>query len=301
MTLEFKKMLWELRRPRAGILALTYVLTLLSAAGSVLTLITESSSPILRILSYVLYAVAAISLSYSVYTVVIYAPSLKRRTVTLVRSNRLTRELLDNYGFRTLINSTVAVLTGVFYGVFNGVLAIMSHSVWYGALAGYYIFLAALRGGIFIHYRKRSGDTLSGARTHRRTGILLIVMNLALSAAIAEMIFSDKSFEYAGLMIYVAATYAFYKVTMSVIRLVRRRGRGDLARQAVIAISLTDAAVSILALQTALLHTFATGEVDVSLFNTLTGSAVSLLTLSLGIVMTVRATKKIKEIKNEGK
>ena len=71
------------------------------------------------------------------------------------------------------------------------------------------------------------------------------------------------------------------------------------AVRAIRTINLADGAVSILALQTALLFTFRSGDVDVSLFNTFTGAAVSLLTLALGVFMIVEAQKKIKQIQRE--
>ena len=79
---------------------------------------------------------------------------------------------------------------------------------------------------------------------------------------------------------------------------IKARRQDDLTIQAIREINMVDAAVSILALQTALLHTFSDATVDISLFNTLTGSAVSLFSITLSIMMIVRGSKKIKEIKN---
>ena len=287
-----------LKRPGWKILLPTYIITLLACVGSLLTLLIESGNPLLDAISYALYALAAISLGYSVYTVVIFAPGMKRGVINAIESRKFTRELLENHGFRALVQSAVSVTMGIAYGLFNGVLGIMSRSVWYGSLSAYYIFLTLMRTGILVYHKKKSATPLDRARTYRNSGILLVILNVALSFAIAEMIFSDRAFEYAGLMIYVAATYAFYKITMAIINICRKRGGADLAMQAMLNINLTDAAVSILALQTALLHTFSEGEVNISLFNTLTGSAVSLTSLSLGIFMVIKSIKTIKEIKN---
>ena len=57
--------------------------------------------------------------------------------------------------------------------------------------------------------------------------------------------------------------------------------------------------VIVLALQTALLLRFSSEGVNVSLFNTLTGIVVSLLSVAIGIYMILSANVKIKEIQKE--
>ena len=73
----------------------------------------------------------------------------------------------------------------------------------------------------------------------------------------------------------------------------------DLTVQAIRNVNLADAAVSILALQTALLGTFGSEGLNVSLFNTLTGIAVSLLSIGIGVQMIAYANTKLKEIRGE--
>lgn len=170
------------------------------------------------------------------------------------------------------------------------------------ALAGYYILLALLRGGVLLYHKRKHGvddpakNTQTQIKTYRNCGILLLVLNIALSVAIAQMIFDDGAFVYAGLMIYASAAYAFYKITMSIINIFRARKQDDLTVQAIRNVNLADATVSILALQTALLNTFSGEGVNISLFNTLTGSVVSLFTLGLGVFMIIKANKE--RIKN---
>ena len=84
---------------------------------------------------------------------------------------------------------------------------------------------------------------------------------------------------------------------MAIINLIKAKRFKDYSVQAVRNINLTSAMVSILALQTALLHAFGGENISVSLYNTLTGSVVSLLTLSLGIYMVTNASLKLKKLK----
>ena len=64
-------------------------------------------------------------------------------------------------------------------------------------------------------------------------------------------------------------------------------------------VNFTGAAVSILALQTALLHTFGDEGLNISLFNTLTGSVVSILSVLLAVTMIVVGQKRMKKESEE--
>ena len=86
---------------------------------------------------------------------------------------------------------------------------------------------------------------------------------------------------------------------MSIISFIKAHKQTDLTVRAIRNINLVDALVSILALQTALLTMFSEGDINISLFNTLTGIAVSVLSVGIGIYMIISANKKMKELKKE--
>ncbi len=296
-----KGFLEKLKKPKGGILALTYILTIIFIALAMAFLIIDYVGTPLEILAYTSYGLAGVGLFYSVYTIVIYAPGLRGRVMKRLMEVEFTRLMIKNWGFRTVVTSTVSFAMTLFSSITNAYLGISERSIWFGSLAAYYIFLAFMRSGLLVYHRKKrdfESEGLTRAKKYMRCGILLLVLNAALSSAIAQMIFDDRSFEYKDWLIYAFAAYAFYKIIMSVRNAIKARRQNDLTLQAIREINMVDAAVSILALQTALLHTFSDATVDISLFNTLTGSAVSLFSITLSIMMIVRGSKIIKEIKN---
>ncbi|MBR3875472.1 MAG: hypothetical protein IKJ25_01695 [Clostridia bacterium] len=299
-----KKLFKKFLRPKGALLVLTYVLTVVFITAAILMLFVEYEGTPLEILAYTSFGLAAVSLAYSVYTIVIYAPGLKDRVYNLLMSNRLSRTVMENWGFRTILTSTFALAMSIFNSVLNAYLGISERSIWFGALAAYYIFLALMRSGLLIYHRTKKdyeSEGITRAKRYMLCGILLLILNAALSSAIAQMIFDDRGFSYKDWLIFAFAAYAFYKIIMAVRNAIKARRQDDLTIQAIREINLVDAAVSILALQTALLHTFGDGSVDISLFNTLTGSVVSIFSVGLSIMMIVRGHKKIKELKNNGK
>ncbi|MBR2849560.1 MAG: hypothetical protein IKB84_00820 [Clostridia bacterium] len=299
-----KKLFKKFLRPKGALLVLTYVLTVVFITAAILMLFVEYEGTPLEILAYTSFGLAAVSLAYSVYTIVIYAPGLKDRVYNLLMSNRLSRTVMENWGFRTILTSTFALAMSIFNSVLNAYLGISERSIWFGALAAYYIFLALMRSGLLIYHRTKKdyeSEGITRAKRYMLCGILLLILYAALSSAIAQMIFDDRGFSYKDWLIFAFAAYAFYKIIMAVRNAIKARRQDDLTIQAIREINLVDAAVSILALQTALLHTFGDGSVDISLFNTLTGSVVSIFSVGLSIMMIVRGHKKIKELKNNGK
>ena len=123
-------------------------------------------------------------------------------------------------------------------------------------------------------------------------------MIAAISLAVAEMISEDKTFEHAGLMIYASATYTFYKITVAIINIVKAKKQTDMTVQAIRNINMADALVSMLALQTSLLHAFSDENGNEIGFdktlNGVTGLVVCALVLALGIYMIINAQKKLK-------
>ena len=99
---------------------------------------------------------------------------------------------------------------------------------------------------------------------------------------------------YPGWSVFAFAPYAFVKITIATVNVFKAKSYSNLVVQAIRNVNLADAFVSILALQTALLWSFGDGTIDVSLFNTLTGCAVSFGTVAIGVVMILRS-KKIME------
>ncbi|MBQ7923792.1 MAG: hypothetical protein IJ329_00640 [Clostridia bacterium] len=213
--------------------------------------------------------------------------------------------LKTDYAYRTLFFACFSFAMSVAFGLFNGVQGILYASVWNGALAAYYILLAFLRGGVLYYQKSRKkrerkgreiNERLVQAKAYRNCGFILLVLHIALSAAIAQMIFEGRAFSYDGWTIYGAAAYAFYKITASVIQIKRVRKHDDFTLRAIRSANLADGAVSVLALQTALLSTFGGEEINADAFNTATGIVVSALTVALGIFMIVDAHKNVRKI-----
>ena len=299
------KLLETLKKPSGKIIALSTLLTVLTVGGSMVFLFLPELNKTLEILSYVCFGFSALFFGYSVYLVVIFAPHAKEKTVNLLKRWRITREFLESFGFRTMVGVTLSLGVSIAYGLFNGIFGIIYGSVWYGVLSAYYICLTLIRSGVVNRNKKGrlnlEKQKYKTAKTYRNSGIVLLILNVALSFAIAQMIFEGMGYEYPGLLIYVHATYTFTKIGTAIYNFVKAQKQTDLTVEAARDINLVDGAVSILALQTAMFASFGDGNIDISIANTLTGSAVSVFAYFMAIFMIVKGNKIIKKIKSENK
>lgn len=306
MKIDFQRLWKQILNPPTVVKVLTFIITIITATLSIIIAVLGFEDTALSILAYLLFGLAGLSLFYSVYLIIPIIPKMKRGIVTFLESRNFTRQLLRNFGFRTVVFSIGSFTMSLLFSGFNAYMGIKNRSIWYGALAGFYISLALLRGGVLTYHgvklkkkRENSNDEYSKAVVYKTSGVITLILNLALSVAIGQMIFSNAHFNYMGLTIFAYAAYAFYKITASIISFVKAHKQTDLTVRAIRNINLVDALVSILALQTALLTTFSQGDVNISLFNTFTGILVSGISIAIGIYMIVSANKKIQRLKKE--
>lgn len=300
----FRK-LWEwLRHPHGWALVLFYIFAAICIAGAIAFTVIDIGYDVL---AYVFYALAAVALAYTVYTLVLFIPRCKQNIVALIRKNGFTNKMYEQYGFRTVVFALVSLTLSLANALLNGVTGIVYLSLWYIALGAYYLLLFVMRGGVLLSHRKKGKAAKTETPTqikvrefkaYRVCGILLVLLPLALSFAILEMIVSDRAFVRAGMMIYVTALYTCYKVTMAIRNIFKARKNDDATVQAIRNVNLADALVSVLALQTAMFHEFAGGE-SIGYANAITGAVVCALTAALGIFMIVKGSACVKKLQTE--
>ena len=306
MKIDFRALWKKIANPPIWAKMLTFIVAILSATLSLVMVGLGLENGAVAVAAYILFGIAGISLAYSVYLILPLFPKLKSGIIAWMEKHDFTYLLLKNFGFRTLIFAIGSFVVSLLFSGFNAYMGIKNRSIWYGALAAFYIALAFLRGGVLAYHKRRIGkkvqnDEYIKAKVYRNSGIITLILNIALSSAVAQMIFSGAHFSYIGWTIFAYAAYAFYKITMSILSFIRAHKQTDLTVRAIRNINLVDALVSILALQTALLTMFSEGEINVSVFNTFTGSVVSLLSIGIGIYMIASANKKMKELQKENK
>ena len=272
---------------------------------------TQESLAEYRIWGIVFIGVMTVALSYSVYGVVRLYPKAKEATLKWAKKHPFWDRQFSEYGFTALLFTAFSLVITLAFAVYNGTVAIVIKSIWFGALAGYYILLIVLYASILVYHGKRRKALNGGldkrqvlindAKRYRAYGVILFLLPVCLSFAIMQMVAFGESFVHTGITIYVYAVYAFYKIIRAVYNVVKEWKNRAMLIMAARNIKLADALVSILALQTAMFREFSDGfdDITVKTFNAVTGLVVCLLTVALGVFMIVDASIRIKKLKKE--
>ncbi|MGN0326907.1 MAG: hypothetical protein ACI4DW_11385 [Lachnospiraceae bacterium] len=265
-----------------------YFVTTIFIVLALLNVALECFPYLVGILFYVL---AAITLTASSYYIVIHIRQHIREIIKpAIAANPYTNKVTTDYRWRTILFAVPGMVSNIIFAIFNGVIGMASHSAWFGTLSAYYILLSVMRAGVVRQERLLAGvkekeeHMRRELSVYRRNSILFIFMAVVLVGAVILLLHAQGGKDYPGLMIYAVATYTFYKITMSTIQVVKVGKRKSPLLSITRRIGYIDACVSILTLQTAMFASFADGEEEmITLMNGITGAAVCLMVLGLGI------------------
>lgn len=225
-----------------------------------------------------------------------------RKIKNLLQQNKLTNKMMTNYGFRTIIFSSGSLAVGIAYAAYNLFVAVVYRSLWFGALACYYVMLDIIRGGVLLNRYKLKKKNVEAekpiyeVKRYLICGILLILMTAFLSAMIIHITRQNKTFDYSVTVIYMSAGYTFYRIGISIYNFIKSRKQHDFTVRDLRCINLATALVSFLSLQAAALTAFSK-HLNQTAGNALTGGIVCALIVILGTFMIISAALKLKEQK----
>lgn len=196
--------------------------------------------------------------------------------IRLVRQIKLVNRLLSDYAFRTHTMLRFGLLLNLGFAVFKFAAGVVYSSYWLIALGVYYAILATMRFFLLRRLgalRACASDLLAQYRSYRVTGVMMLMLNVVMTAIIFQVVRDNQTYSYPGTLIYAFAAYAFYKIITAALNLFRRRGQDEPLFAAVRFLSLTVAMMSIFSMQTALLSTFGSEELQFRLrANTASGA-----------------------------
>lgn len=136
-------------------------------------------------------------------------------------------------------------------------------------------------------------------KRYRLCGIMLLIMNQALTGIVIFMVHHNKGFDYPRLLIYAMAMYSFYSIITAAINLVKFRKHGSPILSAAKVINLVAAMVSVLSMETAMLAQFG-GDNDFefrSLMTGLTGGGVCIAVIAMAAFMLWKSSQQLKKLR----
>lgn len=273
------------------------------SAASLWMVALPQRSRIPEAVQYAVFSLAGLCLFLSVWGLVslLHNSTPLHRASGVAHRNPLLARLLDDRTFRTLWLGWGSLVA-------NGLLALSKlaagwwfTSEWFMVLAGYYLVLCVSKGLILSqNSRSAAHPSQSGLhrewRIYRMCGFLLVALSLSLLGVAVLIVREGNGFAYQGNLIFAVALFDFYCFTSAIVYLIRNRKRHSPAIVSIKYLSFASSLVSMLSLQTAMFASFG-AEMDPAgqqWMNTLTGAAVCILLVVLGLGMVVQATQRLR-------
>ena len=282
----------------------TVLIAVPSFALVIFILVTENEGA-LTYLSYVMSAYALVITCTSIPRMVSIVKSVqsgieKHPLMEKLSNTSLGARFLEDVRFRTEISLYMGFVINLLYIVMKMASGIYYRSLWFISVAVYYILLAFMRFLLFRRGKTRTtGNYLEAElKRYRMCGIILLLMNQALTGIVVFMVHQNKSYDYPGVLIYAMAAYSFYCVIIASINVIKFRRHGSPVLSAAKVINLVSAMVSILSLETALVTRF--GDKDDFSFRQVmtgaTGGGVCIFVLGIAVYMIVKSSLQLKNI-----
>ena len=200
------------------------------------------------------------------------------KIVSTIKRNPLGEKFFDDYTFRIILSTMPTFIINVTYTVYNGVLGVIHQSEWFITMAVYYSLLGIMRyhavhtGRIISRMEDQSLIKKKELSVIKTEGILLLLLNLALSGVVLLTIVQDTAKRYSEIMVITIAAYTFYKIITSVINMINVRKLQSPILITIRNISVADALVSVLTLQMTMLASFqGRSTLNINQMNAMTG------------------------------
>lgn len=261
---------------------------LLSAAGLVWVFLKGlTEHPI----AYGLYCFSA----WTVTALSLRTPRIFGAFGKALHRNRVMGRILTDGALMFTVNLYIDQAVNLIYGVFKIIAGMIYASVWL-ITDGVYNIAQGVIQLYQIVQRKKNLDMLLQWKSYRLSGVLMLLMHLTMTGVVFQMIRDGHGEDYPGYMIFVTALFAFYKLIHSFVSVAKDRKHAAPIDSAVRMLKLSQAFFAIFSLQLAMFQEFGGAFEAQRLMNSMTGGAVCVLVVSMGIYMIRRANRDMKKL-----
>lgn len=172
--------------------------------------------------------------------------------------------------------SLFSLICNTAFCAYHILFGIITHSWWFFTVGVYYGVLSVVR--FFVLQSKKNNNFIM-----KFSGVMLMLLSLPLVGTVILAVARDRGIVMHEITMIAMAAYSFTKITLAVINLIKAWKSTSAKIVTLRNISLSDACVSIFALQRSMLVSFAgMTETEIQFMNLATGSAVCLIVFLLG-------------------
>lgn len=205
--------------------------------------------------------------------------------------------LLFHQDYRNVFFLRATLILNVSFFAYNIITGIIYHSVWYFAMAFFYVILTMLRSTLLrgqVHaLTASSGEQKHRQELHsyRQTGLQLLSLDIVLVILAVRMIWRNEGLHYSYFIIYVQILYTLFRAIYMIVTFVVNHNKWTLITGASVNINLCAFLIAVYTLQTAITSAFVRAGHYRRILNIAGGIIVFGSITLLSIRMLVRGTK----------
>ena len=219
----------------------------------------------------------------------------KQKAALLIAKTKTGKKLVSSQRYRIILSATLAFAFNLLYAIYHCVLGILNLSFWFIAMCAFYGILAIMRFSAVLCERnhQKSPDNDTELFVMKLSGILLVILSIVLATVSYISLSQNIAAKHGEIIMITIATYTFYKITMAIVKAVKQHKNPSPLLRTIRNIGYAEVAASILTLQRSMLASFGSMSTgNIHFMNAVTGAAVCLFVLILGLSMITKSMKK---------
>ena len=219
----------------------------------------------------------------------------KQKAALLIAKTKTGRKMVSSQRYRMILSAAIAFVFNLLYAVYHCVLGILNLSFWFIAMCAFYGILAIMRFSAVLCERnhQKSPDNDTELFVMKLSGILLVILSIVLATVSYISLSQNIAAKHGEIIMITIATYTFYKITMAIVKAIKQHKNPSPLLRTIRNIGYAEVAASILTLQRSMLASFGTMSAgNIHFMNAVTGAAVCLFVLILGLSMITKSMKK---------
>ena len=219
----------------------------------------------------------------------------KQKAALLIAKTKTGKKLVSSQRYRIILSATLAFAFNLLYAIYHCVLGILNLSFWFIAMCAFYGILAIMRFSAVLCERnhQKSPDNDTELFVMKLSGILLVILSIVLATVSYISLSQNIAAKHGEIIMITIATYTFYKITMAIVKAVKQHKNPSPLLKTIRNIGYAEVAASILTLQRSMLASFGSMSAgNIHFMNAVTGAAVCLFVLILGLSMIAKSMKK---------
>ena len=213
----------------------------------------------------------------------------------LIAKTKTGKKLVSSQRYRIILSATLAFAFNLLYAIYHCVLGILNLSFWFIAMCAFYGILAIMRFSAILCERnhQKLPDNVTELFVMKLSGVLLVILSIVLATVSYISLSQNIAAKHGEIIMITIATYTFYKITMAIVKAVKQHKNTSPLLKTIRNIGYAEVAASILTLQRSMLASFGSMSAgNIHFMNAVTGAAVCLFVLILGLSMIAKSMKK---------